>query len=206
MSLWSGIYRVLGILTGIVGVAVALNASDSKIEYKPIEGISVFAVLYVIAQGVERLVEWTIDLATLLDQSPGKKKDAGLRALTTANSTLNGNPTLDAFQTAATEAADAKKEVETARTDITFLAHGLSILLAAIAVNWLDYGIFTHLGASGVSESADHLFTALAAAGGSKGVHELVGRLQKSKEASEEAAAPAAPAPPDPDPAPPPGQ
>lgn len=206
MSLCSGIYRVLGILTGIVGVAVALNASDSKIEYKPIEGISVFAVLYVIAQGVERLVEWTIDLATLLDQSPGKKKDAGLRALTTANSTLNGNPTLDAFETAATEAADAKKEVETARTDITFLAHGLSILLAAIAVNWLDYGIFTHLGASGVSESADHLFTALAAAGGSKGVHELVGRLQKSKEASEEAAAPAAPAPPDPDPAPPPGQ
>ena len=206
MSLWSGIYRVLGILTGIVGVAVALNASDSKIEYKPIEGISVFAVLYVIAQGVERLVEWTIDLATLLDQSPGKKKDAGLRALTTSNSTLNGNPTLDAFQTAATEAADAKKEVETARTDITFLAHGLSILLAAIAVNWLDYGIFTHLGASGVSESADHLFTALAAAGGSKGVHELVGRLQKSKEASEEAAAPAAPAPPDPYPAPPPGQ
>lgn len=206
MSLWSGIYRVLGILTGIVGVAVALHASDSKIEYKPIEGISVFAVLYVIAQGVERLVEWTIDLATLLDQSPGKKKDAGLRALTTSNSTLNGNPTLDAFQTAATEAADAKKEVETARTDITFLAHGLSILLAAIAVNWLDYGIFTHLGASGVSESADHLFTALAAAGGSKGVHELVGRLQKSKEASEEAAAPAAPAPPDPYPAPPPGQ
>lgn len=206
MSRWSGIYRAVGVLAGIVGVIVALSASDSKIEYKPVEGISVFAVLYVIAQGVERLVEWTIDLATLLNQSPGKKKDAGLQALTAANSTLNGSPTLDAFESAATAAADAKKEVETARTDITFLAHGLSILLAAIAVNWLDYGIFTHLGATGISESADHLFSALAAAGGSKGVHELIGRLQKTKEASEEAAAPAASAPADPDPAPaPPG-
>lgn len=72
------------------------------------------------------------------------------------------------------------------RKDVAFFAHGLAILLAAAAVKFLNYGIFLHLGAEGVNRGIDALFTALAAAGGAKGLHELIGRMQESKEKAQE--------------------
>lgn len=180
------VYRAVGIITGIAGVAIALLASAADVTYTAVEGIAVFAVLYVIAQGVERVVEWVVDLASLFPASPGKEKDEALRKLVKANSTMNGNPSVADFDEEANTASAEKATVEEKRTDITFLAHGLSILLAAIGVKLVNYGIFSHLGATGVAENVDQLLTALAAAGGSKSLHELIGRLQKAKEGSEE--------------------
>jgi len=185
----SAAYRWIGIVTGVSGVLVALLAPASNVTYTAVEGIAVFAVLYVVAQGVERIVEWVVDLATLIPNSPGKKKDEALRNMVAANSTINGNPTEDELLTSsASDASTEKKKVDEKRTDITFLAHGLSILLAAIGVKLVNYGIFDYLGASGVNQDVDHLLTALAAAGGSKSLHELIGRLQKTKESTEEGA------------------
>lgn len=65
----SRIYRVCGVVFGLGGVAVAVWEpfdSSSDVKYAPLVGISVFAVLYVIAQAVERLVEWVVDILTLL--------------------------------------------------------------------------------------------------------------------------------------------
>jgi hypothetical protein len=55
-----------------------------------------------------------------------------------------------------------------------------------MAVNVLNYGLVGQVGADGVDRWVDRLLTALAAAGGTKALHELVGRLQKAKESSEE--------------------
>lgn len=52
----------------------------------------------------------------------------------------------------------------------------------------LNYGLLESLGTTGVDGDVDRFVTALAAAGGSKASHELVGRMQKAKEASETAA------------------
>ena len=97
--------------------------------------------------------------------------------------------TLGAVINQTNAAAEAKKEGEKkadeARRDIAFLAHGVSIAFCAVAVNWLDYGLFSHIGAEGVDGGLDRLLTALAAAGGTKALHELIGQLQTKKEASQ---------------------
>ena len=82
----------------------------------------------------------------------------------------------------------AEKQIDEARKDVAFLGLGLSILLCVLAVNALNYGFLTSLGTTGVDGDLDRLLTALAAAWGSKGLHEIVGRLQKGKEQSETAA------------------
>lgn len=178
----SPVYRVGGAALGVAGIIVVFVAGVSKATYAPVAGIAVFAVLYVIAQAVERLVEWVTEGLKLIPDSPGAKKSEAVRALRDANSTLNGNPAIADFTAAQASKAANEEVVEKARTDILFLGHGLSILLCSIAVNWMNYGIMDSLGASHLNADLDRLLTALAAAGGSKGLHELIGRVQAAKE------------------------
>jgi len=202
---WAAFYRIGGAAFGIAGILVIFLLPTSNAEYTAAAGIAVFAVLYVIAQAVERLVEWATDFLKLFPKSSGAEKAAATRELRTVNSTINGNPTLADFAAeegdnaapkaealksaaedavkAATEAKEKKEaEVDDKRTDVLFLAHGLSILLAAIAVNWMNYGIMDSLGVTGLNSDLNRLLTALAAAGGSKALHELIGRVQVAKE------------------------
>lgn len=62
-------------------------------------------------------------------------------------------------------------------------------MVCAVAVNRLNYGLLEHVGATGINSRTDRFFTMLAAAGGTKALHELIGRLQSAKEASDTAAA-----------------
>lgn len=202
---WAAFYRIGGATLGIAGILVIILLPTSNAEYKSAAGIAVFAVLYVIAQAVERLVEWATDFLKLFPKSSGAKKATATRELRSVNSTINGNPTLadfaaedgddaqpkaEALKSAADDAVkaatEAKKEkeaeVDGKRTDVLFLAHGLSIFLAAIAVNWMNYGIMDSLGVTGLNSDLNRLLTALAAAGGSKALHELIGRVQVAKE------------------------
>lgn len=203
----STLYIGGGLLLAAYGVTQAFAASSSGVTYRAVEGISAFAVLYVIAQGVERATELVVNLLSLLPSSPHKKKNAALREVRAANSTLNGNPTFSDFdldipegdasalRLAVRTAADAKQAgedkkkneavVEERRRDIAFLALGLSIALSAVAVRQLNYGLLVHIGAENVNVNLDRLLTVLAAAGGTKALHELIGRLQKAKESAE---------------------
>lgn len=179
------IYIGLGITSTVFGVVWVLTATPSNVEFKMVEGISVFAVLYVFAQAAERLSEVLIDLVSLIPHSPEKKKQEALLAVRAANSTLSGKPTEAAFAVAASAKPTEEGKVAEARTPITFLAHGVSFAFCALAVTWLNYGLMSHVGAVGVDGDLDRLLTALAAAGGTKALHELIGRLQKAKEAAE---------------------
>lgn len=202
------LYMVGGIALAVFGVLWAIFGTTSNVTYRTIEGIGVFAALYVIAQAAERATEWVVDLLSLIPESPEERKGEGLKEVRAANSTLIGNPTLADFgphlvrgdptdvgealsqavsetQQAATRMTQGEAKVEEARRDITFLAHGVSIAVCAVAVNALNYGLLSHVGAQGVDGGVDRLFTVLAAAGGTKALHELIGRLQKAKESAE---------------------
>jgi hypothetical protein len=178
-----------GILLGAAGLVWALWGKQSNVTYAAVEGISVFAVIYLIAQSSERVTELVVSALSLLPNAPEEKKNDALKALRTADSTLNGNPAEADLSVVADKAADktaAKEDADVARKDIAFLAGGLAVLLCAIGVNALNFGLVGHIGATGVNGDLDRLLTTLAAAGGTKTLHELIGRFQKSKEAAEE--------------------
>lgn len=201
-------YIVLGVLLASFGVVWALWGATTNVGYDTVEGISVFAALYVIAQAAERVTEWTVDGLSLIPASPEKRKEDALLQVRAANSTLNGNPTLADFgpqlvdadranigealnaavaqtQEAATKKQEGEANVNEARRDIKFLAGGLSVTLCALAVNGLNYGLLDHIGAKDIEPGLDRLVTVLAAAGGTKALHELIGRVQKAKESTE---------------------
>jgi hypothetical protein len=175
----SWLFIVLGALFGVIGIGAVFLGPTSKATYGVTAGISVFAVLYVIAQAVERLVEWVVEGLSLIPNSPGAEKKEALLQLREANTTLNGNPALAAVASTKNE---QQQTVDDKTKDISFLSHGLSILFAAIAVNWTNYGMMDSLGALHLNGDLNRLLTALAAAGGSKGLHELIGRVQAAKE------------------------
>ncbi len=165
----SVVYIALGLALSLAGVWWALWGTTRSVEYELVEGISVFAVLYIIAQGVERVSELAVAIASLLPGSPQKRKNEELLKLRKANSTLNGNPTLADFgpqlvaggggvaktietvakqtQEAATDKQESEEKVKEARRDIALFAGGLSIVLCALATNALDYGLLEHVGA-----------------------------------------------------------
>lgn len=183
------LYVGAGIGLSVLAVMWVLFGDTSSLTFEAAEGISVFAALYVIAQSAERVTEWVVDLLSLLPASPEKRKEEALREVRSANSTLNGNPTLaDIVGPAEVQAVVAKKEggeekVQEARRDIKFLAHGVSLAVCAVAVNGLNYGFLRHIGADPdqLNEGLDRLFTVVAAAGGTKGLHELIGRMQSRR-------------------------
>jgi hypothetical protein len=200
------VYILVGIALIVLGVVWVWFGPSTSVTYKPIEGISVFAALYLIAQAAERVTEWVGDLLSLNNSSPQQKKERALQQLRAANSTLNGNPTLADFgavaggsavvpgaltalvkqnQSAVEEKEAAEAEVKETRREITFLAHGVSVVVCAVGVNALNYGVLRHIGAEGFNPAVDRLLTVIAAAGGTKGLHELIGRMQKAKESAE---------------------
>lgn len=204
----TAVYMGGGVVLLFFGVYWALEGRTSGVTYEVVEGISVFAALYVIAQAAERVTEWVVDGLSLIPASPEKRKEDALREIRAANSTLNGNPTLADFGPALAEevtrnavqvvtavatknqeAVEKKEEGEAkvaeARRDIKFLAHGVSLTVCALAVNALNYGLLEHVGAVGVKPDVDRLLTVVAAAGGTKALHELIGRVQKAKESAE---------------------
>lgn len=201
-------YVGVGVVLAVFGILWTLLGPASNVTYQTVEGISVFAALYVIAQAAERLTEWSVEGLALLPTSPEKRKEEGLLKLRAANSTLNGNPTLADFgpqlvasdpknlreavgstlattQDATTKKVEGEKEVKEARRDLRFFAGGLSVTLCALGVNALNYNLLTHVGAEEVNSDLGRLVTVFAAAGGTKTLHELIGRVQKAKESKE---------------------
>jgi hypothetical protein len=52
-------------------------------------------------------------------------------------------------------------------------------------VSYFEFGIFKTIGVDNMADGVDRVLTALAVMGGAKGLHDLIGKVQKSKEASE---------------------
>ena len=177
-------YLVTGLLLGIAGLAWAIFGTTAEVAYGTIEGVSVFAVVYLIAQSSERVVEFVVNGLNLLPvkNDPESKKQKALAKIRKLDSTNNGNPTMEEVDEKTTQQAN----VDAARKELAFVGGGLSILLCAVGVNALNYGLMKHIGAVGVNADVDRLLTTLAAAGGTKTLHELIGRFEKAKESKEE--------------------
>ncbi len=142
-------------------------------------GISIFAILYVLAQGIERTVDVVINFITLLSDSFAESRKRA--ALLIVNSTKNGNPT----EAEIAGTAKATQTVEETRKDLALFAQGLAFALSYALVSYFEFGIFNTIGVENITKGVDRGLTAIAVMGGSKGLHDLISNVQKSKEATE---------------------
>jgi hypothetical protein len=188
------LYVGVAITLVVAGCLLALWANQSEVKYESVATVSSFAVLYVLAQGIERLVELVIgvvDSLTGADQFAETRKRNALEALKKSTATQHGNSS-DGIgageadnKALADKTVEAKKDVDNARGDLTVLTQGLSFSLSIITVSYVHYGVLGSIGATHLNVGVDRLFTALAIMGGSKGLHDLISKVQKSKENEE---------------------
>jgi hypothetical protein len=164
------------IVLGCVVAWIAANVSDAS--YTPAVGVSVFALLYVLAQGVERAVEVIVAVVDALTGENAFAETHKRKALAELRSA--GASSSD------TDALAAKEKVEKARADLTVFTQALSFSISIVAVAYAHYGILANIGVAGVDKPVDRFVTALAIMGGSKGLHDLISKVQNSKENDEE--------------------
>jgi hypothetical protein len=167
-ALWVG----LGYLLLIVGLVLGW-ALWKLIDPKPLvaaAGFSIFAPLYILAQGIERLIE---PFSKFFGSAGGTTKEQAEDGRNAAFAAWKqGTAT-------STQAAAAQALVNQIRRNSAVFAWGLASLLGMIASGC--FGIFL-LAACGFDVPAfwDIALTGLAIGSGTKPLHDLIGNIQKA--------------------------
>jgi hypothetical protein len=132
-------------------------------------GVSIFALLYIAAQGTERLLE---PVASLIDTTSDKELERDKKAAQFRN-----EQTAEAGREAATSQAQLDKKRANRR--VAFWAAGT--VLGMAASGGLGIYLLRMVGLSTAPEIVDILLTGLVISGGSKPLHDLISRIEKAK-------------------------
>jgi hypothetical protein len=155
--------------------------------FKPAPDISAFAVLYVFAQSIERLLEPLTQWAGRANDSLDKQKavterDEAVAALPTAAN----DPEVDtgeALKTLATK----QEQVDQVRANLAVLLWAVASLVAMLVCGAFGVLLLEGIGLD-VPEWFDIAVTGLAIGSGTKPLHDLISNIQKAKENREDPA------------------
>jgi len=141
--------------------------------FQPAPGISVFALLYIFAQAIERMLEpFSSYVGAAKVNGQKVSKTAALNALAT------GDPT-----------PEKKAAVDQARRARGVVLWGFASALGMIGSGACGVFLLRTAGVTGARPIFDILVTGLAIGSGTKPLHDLISNVQKSKEGKEDAAA-----------------
>lgn len=179
---------IAGVLIVGGGALAALLAPLEGVTLTPTDGISIFAILYVLAQAIERLTQLFVPI---LDRVIAIG-DGGGTATNRKREAIEGvrlqNLRIRAAVAGGVEvavAADDEKEVTAANIEKTLLTNAVALLFAAWAVGWFNFSLLAAIGFQQVPTGIDHVVTATAIMGGTAGLADLISKIQKSKTADE---------------------
>jgi hypothetical protein len=202
-------YYVAALIASGVGLTAGtiiewLHPHESGLQLKA--GVSIFAFLYVAAQSIERLVEMIVLVldGLLTNDKKGtqfvqtrktralavaRKLRRGLTALgpqgvgTTSTQTINStNADLDR----------AERAIDWSKKVMQILTLGLSFGISFVLLAWIGMGLFGLVLAPRGDNSAvplwvDWALTAAVLTGGAKGLHDLLSKIQSSKDSDDAA-------------------
>ena len=198
----------LAIVGGVIG-GIGDNVRDPSAPVV-VQGLGVFAALYVAAQAIERAVEpiteWT---GTVLgginapreqpttdepsEQARSTSRLKSLRAtaiknvaLAMAATTFDAEDVQEKADVAAKAQADvaakAQAAVEQDRRNSTVLVWGLASMLGIALSGWIGLALLQSTGVQGAPRLLDVIVTGLAIGGGTKPLHDLISNLQSAKD------------------------
>ena len=143
------------------------------LNFVPVQGMSIFAALYIFAQIIERVME---PFSSLL----GSAKDDKQVKFTKK----------EALQQFAQEPSPKTRAlVAQVRRNRTVIIWAIASLLAMLASGGLGLFLLRSVGLKGAPVAVDVLVTGLAIGSGTKPLHDLISNLQSSSTSKEESAA-----------------
>jgi hypothetical protein len=139
-------------------------------------GISVFAPLYILAQGIERFIEPFS--SQLSPKAPGTANETKAKAQQDVSTAIkNGN---------ADEAAKNQLLVDRIRRNTGVIAWGLASFLGMLLCGLFGLLMLRLVGFRGVPAEADIVISGLAVGSGTKPLHDLISNMQRSKDQKED--------------------
>jgi hypothetical protein len=178
------ILSAVAILAGAVLGTLAHDNWGAGIHFKPPEGAGIFALFYIIAQGIERIQEPFTPFVTAKETGGnGRKTQRRAKAeLESSVASAEAATTLDEAATVAKTVANNKRTVDQVRANLTALLFGSSALLAMLLSGYLKAGLLRTIGVSGVPVWIDVVVTGIVVGAGTKPLHDLISNLTESKE------------------------
>jgi len=143
------------------------------VGFTPAPEMSAFAVLYVFAQGIERVLEPLMKLAGAVAEGLDKESAMAERNL----AVVAGRPD---------RAAEWQTRVDRVRTNRAVLIWGVASFLAMLASGAFGILLLKGVGLKDVPAFVDILVTGLAVGSGTKPLHDLISHVQKTKEKNED--------------------
>jgi hypothetical protein len=192
----------LGLLYALVAaaaaVAVALNAiSDITVTVRSDDFI-VFAVLYILAQATERLVE-PLMATSIAPQADESKKELGKAKTELALGSAAAGATAAADDPPAADVANKQAALTELQKQRARVGWALSSGFALVICGLLGLGLIGSVSTvtpddgnwNSVFSAVDVVVTGLAVGAGTKPLHDLITRIEKSKEKADPATDPA---------------
>jgi hypothetical protein len=175
----------------LAAVAAAVLDSLVDVDIKIREQFSIFAVLYIVAQASERLVE-----PLMKNVAPQEVEHAKAAVKVTAKTrqaaVLAGNP--EAAASSAAEESVAQKALDRIQGQRAVIAWAIASSFALIICGLLGLGLIEAVSTTDVTGFKEALFrrvdvivTGLAIGAGTKPLHDLITRIEKSKSAADPA-------------------
>lgn len=178
-------YVVAAAIVAVVGAAVGslVGLLREVDDYKIAAGASAFALIYIVAQAIERINELLILCLYKKNANfaEGKKRRA-LKAIKA--------PVPERADAGATDGkANAPDELASARRELRILTMATAFALSFLLLGSLDTGLLAIVTEGNhPPELLDWLISAAVFAGGTSALHDLISKVQKSKEKDEAAA------------------
>lgn len=181
----AGVLIVGGVLIGRILTGV-LNPP----AFVPVAGVSVFAVLYIFAQALERIAEFGTYIfpgtgATTTPDGTKTKEDAVKERDTAFVATLNAAAQGHA-DTQVQASATTQATVDQVRANRALTLWAVNACLASIGCGLLGLYLLRMVGMSTVPLWLDIGLTGLVVGGGTKPLHDLITNIQKAKESKED--------------------
>jgi hypothetical protein len=177
------------LLLVVIGIAggTYMAVNFQRPGYTPPEGISNFAVFYLIAQALERLSELLRQLfpqigATSPSSKGLKTKNAALGDRDVALAAAIESPAKDSLE----NAAKAQSVLNTVRANTAVIYLGINVCLASLLCGALGLLFLKTVGMTWPPVFLDVIVSGFAVGGGTKPLHDLISHIQKSNKKQED--------------------
>jgi hypothetical protein len=182
----------------VVAVVAAIAAFiDSKVKVKVHveDDFAVFAVFYVVAQAVERLVQPFLEPVKAAPLTNAKKElKVAKDAVAAVRTSESANPA--ALETAAQAEGAAHATLDAIQSYRALWGWAIATGFALIVCGFLGLGLIEAVasveGGDAFFQRVDVIVTGLAIGAGTKPLHDLISRLEKSKQNADPATKPSA--------------
>jgi hypothetical protein len=182
-DVWPGSTTILAtIVLLLAGVIIGLAIQHPA--FTPLASFNVFAVMYIVAQAIERLQDPFVPfMGRAQSDKTTVNQPTAIAARDKAVVNALQNPGSHAE---AKKAAEAQRTVEQMRANLTLLMFGTSSALAMIASGWFGLYLLKAVGVTSGPLWVDLVVTGLAIGAGTKPLHDLISNLSASKTAKQD--------------------